>query len=251
MAFANPRNQLIAPDSALTYAQIFPTLRLHEHNHACGHSATTISSWPPMCALFLLSNLIGWRGGKRRSKCHGSVPWPFTPLAAALFFPISYIFGDILTEVDGYGRDRRVVWPEFCCRRLRLAHGGSGRAPASFARPRSQIRLPWKRYSATRQTSVLGTDYRNSRCGTFVNSYVLAKMKIWTTGPDGCGRASSDRLVREIRRFRDLLILKPSTAAWSYRTCFPQLTGSTQYTLKSGWQLRGGTLDISRGRLPG
>ena len=30
-----------------------------------------------------------------------------------LFFPISYIFGDILTEVYGYGRDRRVVWAGF------------------------------------------------------------------------------------------------------------------------------------------
>src|SRR6185503_11767420 len=33
--------------------------------------------------------------------------------AAVLFFPISYIFGDILTEVYGYGRDRRVVWAGF------------------------------------------------------------------------------------------------------------------------------------------
>src|SRR5258706_11614131 len=33
--------------------------------------------------------------------------------AGVLFFPISYIFGDILTEVYGYGRDRRVVWAGF------------------------------------------------------------------------------------------------------------------------------------------
>ncbi len=36
-----------------------------------------------------------------------------TFLAGVLFFPISYIFGDILTEVYGYGRDRRVVWAGF------------------------------------------------------------------------------------------------------------------------------------------
>src|SRR5882672_536755 len=38
-------------------------------------------------------------------------PTPFG--AGVLFFPISYIFGDILTEVYGYGRDRRVVWAGF------------------------------------------------------------------------------------------------------------------------------------------
>src|ERR1700721_3192422 len=36
-----------------------------------------------------------------------------TFLAGVLFFPISYIFGDILTEVYGYARDRRVVWAGF------------------------------------------------------------------------------------------------------------------------------------------
>jgi hypothetical protein len=38
---------------------------------------------------------------------------PLTFGAGVLFFPISYIFGDILTEVYGYGRDRRVVWAGF------------------------------------------------------------------------------------------------------------------------------------------
>src|SRR5471030_987856 len=43
------------------------------------------------------------------------VPWvgSVTFLAGVLFFPISYIFGDILTEVYGYARDRRVVWAGF------------------------------------------------------------------------------------------------------------------------------------------
>ena len=38
---------------------------------------------------------------------------PVTFGAGVLFFPISYLFGDILTEVYGYGRDRRVVWAGF------------------------------------------------------------------------------------------------------------------------------------------
>ena len=36
-----------------------------------------------------------------------------TPGAGVLFFPISYVFGDILTEVYGYARSRRVIWAGF------------------------------------------------------------------------------------------------------------------------------------------
>jgi len=54
---------------------------------------------------------LHWRGqaGGFGSSVVG--PTPFG--AGILFFPISYIFGDILTEVYGYGRDRRVVWAGF------------------------------------------------------------------------------------------------------------------------------------------
>ena len=62
-----------------------------------------------VCVL-LCSNLIG--PAKETSI---QVPYSarVTFLAGVLFFPISYIFGDILTEVYGYGRDRRVVWAGF------------------------------------------------------------------------------------------------------------------------------------------
>src|SRR5437868_8259794 len=39
--------------------------------------------------------------------------WGFTFGAGVLFFPISYIFGDVLTEVYGYARARKVVWAGF------------------------------------------------------------------------------------------------------------------------------------------
>src|SRR5258708_16944778 len=60
--------------------------------------------------ILLCSNLIG-------PAKETTIALPFgasvTFLAGVLFFPISYIFGDILTEVYGYGRDRRVVWAGF------------------------------------------------------------------------------------------------------------------------------------------
>src|SRR6202790_4491214 len=106
----------------------------------------------------------------------GTVPF----LAGVLFFPISYIFGDILTEVYGYGRDRRVVWAGF--------------ASLAFASLMAAVvvPLPPSAMSRASQASVEAIFGNTPRivaasimaflCGTFVNSYVLAKMRIWTSG---------------------------------------------------------------------
>jgi uncharacterized integral membrane protein (TIGR00697 family) len=99
--------------------------------------------------------------------------------AGVLFFPISYVFGDILTEVYGYARSRRVIWMGF--------------AGLAFASLMSAIvvALPpapfWKNQAA--YEIAFGLTWRIALasmiayfCGEFVNSYVLAKMKIMTEG---------------------------------------------------------------------
>ena len=53
--------------------------------------------------------------------------------AGNLFFPLSYLFGDVLTEVYGYARSRRVVWAGFAALALRLVHELHRRAPAAGA----------------------------------------------------------------------------------------------------------------------
>ena len=99
--------------------------------------------------------------------------------AGVLFFPISYVFGDILTEVYGYARSRRVIWAGF-----------AGLAFASFM-AWVVVALPpapfWKNQAA--YEVAFGSAWRISLasmiayfCGEFVNSYVLAKMKIATGG---------------------------------------------------------------------
>src|SRR5208282_2477344 len=60
--------------------------------------------------ILLCSNLIG---PAKLSTVHVPLYGNVTFLAGVLFFPLSYIFGDILTEVYGYARDRRVVWAGF------------------------------------------------------------------------------------------------------------------------------------------
>ena len=96
-----------------------------------------------------------------------------------LFFPISYVFGDILTEVYGYARARRVIWAGF-----------AGLGFASFMAA-VVVALPpapfWHHQDA--YEIAFGTTWRIAGasmaayfCGEFVNSYVLAKMKILTAG---------------------------------------------------------------------
>lgn len=102
-----------------------------------------------------------------------------TPGAGVLFFPISYVFGDVLTEVYGYARSRRVIWAGF---------GGLAFAAVMAW---TVVALPpapfWKNQEA--YEIAFGSTWRIALasliaflCGEFVNSYVLAKMKIWTSG---------------------------------------------------------------------
>src|SRR5271163_4201000 len=60
--------------------------------------------------IVLCSNLIG---PSKATTVHVPLIGNISFLAGVLFFPLSYIFGDILTEVYGYARDRRVVWAGF------------------------------------------------------------------------------------------------------------------------------------------
>jgi len=99
--------------------------------------------------------------------------------AGVLFFPISYVFGDILTEVYGYARARKVIWAGF-----------TGLGFASFMAA-VVVALPpapfWNNQAA--YEIAFGSTWRIVLasmcayfCGEFVNSYVLAKMKIITAG---------------------------------------------------------------------
>jgi uncharacterized integral membrane protein (TIGR00697 family) len=99
--------------------------------------------------------------------------------AGVLFFPLSYVFGDILTEVYGYARARRVIWAGFAA----LAFAALG-ATIVVALPPAPF---WKHQEA--YEIAFGTTWRIAAasmvayfCGEFVNSFVLAKMKIRTAG---------------------------------------------------------------------
>jgi queuosine precursor transporter len=104
---------------------------------------------------------------------------PFTLFAAIFVFPLSYIVGDVLTEVYGYRVARRVIWLGFACNLIFVFFVWLGQVlPAATA---------WEGQAAYK--SILGSTPRflvASFCGyltgEFSNSYILSRMKILTKG---------------------------------------------------------------------
>jgi queuosine precursor transporter len=103
----------------------------------------------------------------------------FTFGAGVLFFPISYVFGDILTEVYGYARARRVIWCGFGA----LAFA-SLMASVVVALPPAPFWTHQAAYEVAFGSTwrIVGASMVAYFCGEFVNSFVLAKMKIATAG---------------------------------------------------------------------
>lgn len=108
--------------------------------------------------------------------------------AAVILFPISYIFGDILTEVYGYANARRVIWTGFLCNLIAvLAIWIGGLLPyASFwtAGSLTTAKDAQQAYSAILGFTprLLVASFIAYLVGEFLNSFVLAKLKITTKG---------------------------------------------------------------------
>ena len=99
--------------------------------------------------------------------------------AAIIIFPISYIFGDVLTEVYGYHQARRVIWLGFFCNLIAVVAIWLGQIlpAASF----------WEGQAAYERIlgytpRLLGASFLAYLVGEFANSFVMAKMKIATNG---------------------------------------------------------------------
>ena len=99
--------------------------------------------------------------------------------AGVLFFPISYVFGDILTEVYGYARARKVIWAGFTGLGFAsfMAAVVVALPPAPFWNNQPAYEIAFGSTSRIVLASMCAYF-----CGEFVNSYVLAKMKIITAG---------------------------------------------------------------------
>lgn len=126
-------------------------------------------------AVLLLSNVIG--AAKPAALTINGEQWVFG--AGILFFPLGYVIGDVLTEVYGYARARRVIWAGFV--------GLIFMAFMSWVVVSLPPAAGWQGQVA--YESVFGQVWRIVAAsitafwaGEFVNSYVMAQMKIWTAG---------------------------------------------------------------------
>jgi queuosine precursor transporter len=126
-------------------------------------------------AVLLLSNVIG--AAKPAALTIGGEQWVFG--AGILFFPLGYVIGDVLTEVYGYARARRVIWAGFAALlfmafmswvvvSLPPADGWEGQA--AYESVFGQV------------PRIVFASIVAFWAGEFVNSYVMARMKIWTQG---------------------------------------------------------------------
>jgi uncharacterized integral membrane protein (TIGR00697 family) len=179
--------------------------------------------------ILLCSNLIG---PAKLSTIHVPLIGGVTFLAGVLFFPLSYIFGDILTEVYGYALDRRVVWAGFAA----LAFASLMAAIVVALPPAASWRdkQPAVEQIFGNTPRIVLASIIAFWCGSFVNSYVLAKMKLWTNGrwlwtrtvgSTVCGEAVDSALFYSIA-FAGL---------WDRQQLLTVMV--TQYVLKSLWEI--------------
>ena len=180
--------------------------------------------------ILLLSNVLG--AGKRAVVDLPLIgPWPFG--AGILFFPISYVLGDVLTEVYGYAHARRCIWAGFGAL-LFMAF----MAWVVVALPPDQ---GWNGQAAYEQIfgqvpRIIAASIVAFWAGEFANSVVLAKMKVWTEGRHLWTRTIGSTVVGQgidSMLFYPLAFL--GTEGWSNADVVKILF--TQWALKVGWEV--------------
>jgi uncharacterized integral membrane protein (TIGR00697 family) len=155
----------------------------------------------------------------------------FTFGAGVFFFPISYVFGDILTEVYGYARSRKVVWAGF--------------AAMIFATFMTWVVLKLPPASGWPDQGAFETVFGSTSrivlaslvayfLGEFSNSYTLAKMKIWTRGKFLWTRTIGSTVVSESV---DSVIFYPIAffGTWPNELLIKVMLGN--YLLKVSWEV--------------
>jgi uncharacterized integral membrane protein (TIGR00697 family) len=127
----------------------------------------------------------------------------FLPVAV-IIFPVAYIFGDVLTEVYGYARARQVIWIGFACNVLSvIAIWIGGMLPAAPFWTAGVYNAPSDAQQA--YEAILGfsprlllASFTAYLAGEFLNSLVLAKLKIVTSGRWLWMRTISSTLVGQL-----------------------------------------------------
>ena len=155
---------------------------------------------------------------------------PFTFGAGVLFFPISYIFGDVLTEVYGYARARKVVWAGFGA--LAFASFMSWAILAFPPAPGWPHQAAYEAVFGSTPRIVLASLVAYF-CGEFCNSYVLAKMKLVTEGRLLWTRTIGSTIVGEAV---DSAVFYPLAFLGVWQTADVARVMLANYTIKVLWE---------------
>ena len=179
--------------------------------------------------ILLLSNVLG-AGKVATIRLPGVGDWPFG--AGILFFPIGYVLGDVLTEVYGYARARRCIWAGFAAL-LFMAF-------MSWVVVALPPAADWKGQAAYEQIfgqvpRIVFASIAAFWAREFANSFVLAKMKLWTKGKYLWTRTIGSTVVGQ---GVDSLIFYPlafvGAAGWTNDLVVKVLF--TQWALKVAWE---------------
>jgi len=153
--------------------------------------------------------------------------------AGVLFFPISYLFGDILTEVYGYARSRRVIWAGFAATIFAslMAWVVTELPPSSTMSPDQQQAI---NLIFAQTPRIVGASLIAFWTGEFVNSFVLAKMKVFTSGKYLWTRTIGSTIVGEIA---DSVVFYPVAfyGVWSNEQLISVMIGN--YFIKVLWEV--------------
>lgn len=178
-------------------------------------------------AVLLLSNVIG--AAKPTFITIGGQQWVYG--AGILFFPLGYVIGDVLTEIYGYARARRVIWAGFGALlfmafmswvvvSLPPAQGWDGQA--AYESVFGQV------------PRIVLASIVAFWAGEFVNSYVMARMKVWTEGRALWSRTIGSTVVGQ---GVDSLIFYPLAFYGAWATDQVITVMITNWLLKVSWEV--------------
>lgn len=177
--------------------------------------------------ILLLSNVLG--AGKV-ANADLPVVGAYAFGAGILFFPLSYVIGDVLTEVYGYARARRVIWAGFAAM-LFMAF-------MSWAVVAMPPDAGWDGQEAYERVfgqvpRIVFASIIAFWAGEFVNSYVMARMKIWTQGKHLWSRTIGSTVVGQ---GVDSLLFYPLAFWGVWENDLVITVMITNWLLKVGWE---------------
>lgn len=178
--------------------------------------------------ILLLSNVIG-AGKVAKVDLPVIGNWPFG--AGILFFPLGYLLGDILTEVYGYARARRCVWAGFAAMLFMalMSWVVVSLPPAPDWQGQSAYEQVFGQVPRIVLASVVAFWF-----GEFANSYVLARMKLWTRGKHLWTRTVGSTVIGQAV---DSMVFYPLAFLGAWPVSQVVAVAVTNWILKVGWEV--------------